>query len=107
MIDIKVEKRNGQIVDFESERLEKGIRKAFNKRNIDNNKVEEVVRLVIDDIVAIGKPTSKATRIGKIVLKNLRDIDEAAYLCFWAMFGNFETAEEFNKLLVQFQKDYK
>jgi len=107
MIDLKVEKRSGQMVDFDTAKLEQGIRKAFNKRNIDNHKVDRVVQKVVDDIISIGKPTIKSTKIGRIVLKNLREIDEAAYLCFWAMFGNFETADEFNKLLVQFQKDYK
>lgn len=104
VLDLKVEKRNGQVVDFETQRLERGIRRAFNKRTIDNAKVEKIVQAVVDDTINLGKPVVKSTRIGKLVLKNLRDVDEAAYICYWAMFGNFETADEFNKLLKQFQK---
>jgi transcriptional repressor NrdR len=105
MLDLKVEKRNGQVVDFDTDKLEYGVRKAFNKRSIDKAKVDKIIQKVVDDIINLGKATVKSTKIGRIVLKNLREVDEAAYLCFWAMFGNFETAEEFNKLLIQFQKD--
>lgn len=103
MFDLKIEKRNGQLVDFDSEKLAYGIRKSFNKRSIDNHKVDQVVSGVIEDIMNINKPTIKSTKLGTIVLKRLRSIDEAAYICYWAMFGNFQTAEEFNQLLKEFQ----
>ncbi len=102
VLDLMVEKRNGQIVNFSEEKLEKGIRKAFNKRRIDNQKIGKIIQKVIEDIVATGKNPVKSTRIGKIVLKNLQSFDEAAYVCFWAMYGNFETAEEFDNLLKKF-----
>jgi transcriptional repressor NrdR len=100
-----VEKRNGQIVPFEIEKIETGIRKSFNKRKIDNIKIAKLVQKVVEDIVATGKNPIKSTRIGKIVLKNLREVDEAAYICFWAMYGSFDTAEDFNKLLKEFNED--
>lgn len=102
VFELKVEKRNGQLVDFDIQRLEKGIKKAFNKRSIDNSKVDKVVQKIVDEIMSSDKTKIKSTRIGRIVLKNLREVDEAAYICFWAMFGNFETADEFNTLLKKF-----
>jgi transcriptional repressor NrdR len=105
VLDLKVEKRNTQIVDFDQEKLEMGIRKAYNKRSIDNDKIATLVQKVTEDILALDKNPIKSTRIGRIVLKNLRNFDEAAYICYWAMFGNFETADEFNRLLKEFQKD--
>ena len=104
VFDLKVEKRSGQIVDFDPDRLEQGIRSAYNKRSVNHSQMTSLLQNTIDEVVAIGKNPIKSTRIGKIVLRNLRDVDEAAYICYWAMFGNFETAEEFNTLLKQFQK---
>lgn len=103
IIDLKVEKRNGQLVDFDQDKLESGIRKAYNKRTVDSDKINDLVQQVIEDVVALGKNPIKSTRVGKLVLKNLRKLDEAAYICYWAMFGNFETAEEFNDLLKEFK----
>ena len=105
ILDLYVEKRNGQIVPFEIEKIETGIRKSFNKRKVDNIKIAKLVQKVVEDIVATGKNPIKSTRIGKIVLKNLREVDEAAYICFWAMYGSFDTAEDFNKLLKEFNEE--
>lgn len=105
ILDLYVEKRNGQVVPFEIEKIEQGIKKSFNKRKIDTFKISRLVQKVVEDIVALGRNPVKSTRIGKIVLKNLREYDEAAYICYWAMYGSFNTAEDFNKLLKEFNTE--
>jgi transcriptional repressor NrdR len=99
ILDLKVEKRNGQLVDFSEESLAKGIRKSFNKRSVNLNKINAVTQKIIDDILETGKNPIKSTRIGKIVLKNLKQIDEVAYICFASMFLNFENLNDFSRLV--------
>lgn len=99
VLDLMVEKRNGQTMPFSEEKLEKGIKKAFNKRRIDNNKVSNIVQKVTEDILATDKNPIKSTKIGKIVLKNLEKVDKVAYICFSAMFSNFENEDDFIKLI--------
>ncbi len=105
ILDLYVEKKNGQVELFSEDKLERGIRKAFNKRRIDNEKISSLLQRVIENITEVDKNPIKSTRIGRIVLKNLREVDEAAYICYWAMFGNFSSADEFNKLLKEVTKD--
>jgi len=105
ILDLYVEKRNGQTELFSEGKLEKGIAKAYNKRRIDQEKIDRLVQKITEDTLATGKNPIKATRIGKLVLKNLKHTDEAAYICYWAMYGNFDTAESFNKLLKEFEAD--
>ena len=102
VLDLYVSKRNGQVELFDQEKLTKGIAKAFNKRKIDNQKVTHIVQDVIQEVIEQNQNPIKSTKLGRIVLRNLREIDEAAYICYWAMFGNFESTEDFNKLLKQF-----
>lgn len=104
ILDLKVEKRNGQLVDFSEENLAKGIRKAFNKRSINLTKINMVIQKVVDDILETNKNPVKSTKIGKIVLKNLKAIDEVAYICFAAMFLNFENLDDFSRLVKNIQK---
>ena len=103
VLALNVEKRNKQVVAFSEEKLRKGVRKAFNKRTIDNNKIDKLVQSVIEDVLAANRNPIKSRRIGKILLKNLKKVDEAAYICYWAMYGNFDTAEDFNRLLEEFR----
>ncbi len=102
VLDLKVEKRNGQIVDFSEEKLESGIRKSFNKRSINSQKISSLVQKTIEDILLTNKNPIKTTKIGKIVLRNLKNTDDAAYICFGAMFWSFSSVEDFKKLLTDF-----
>ena len=104
LLDLYVEKKNGQVEILSESKLESGIVKAFNKRHINKEKVAMLVQKVVEDILDTNKNPIKSTKIGRIVLKNLRKTDEAAYICYWAMFGNFESAVEFNKLLKEFNR---
>jgi transcriptional repressor NrdR len=105
ILDLKVEKRNGQLVDFSEENMAKGIRKSFNKRSININKINAVIQKVVEDILETGKNPVKSTKIGKIVLKNLKAVDEVAYICFAAMFLNFENLDDFSRLVKNIQKE--
>ena len=105
ILDLKVEKRNGQVVDFNQATLEKGIKKAFNKRSVNLNKISAVTQKIIDNIIETGKNPIKSTKIGKIVLKNLKQVDEVAYICFAAMFLNFENLDDFSSLVKAIQDD--
>ena len=105
ILDLSVEKRNGRVMPFSEEKLERGIRKAFNKRTINPEKIDAILQRVLEEIIKLDKNPIKTARIGRIVLKVLKEMDEAAYICFSAMFGDFDTAEDFNKLLKQFEDD--
>jgi transcriptional repressor NrdR len=105
ILDLKVEKRNGQLVDFSEQSLAKGIRKSFNKRSVNLNRINTVIQKIIDDILETGKNPIKSTKIGKIVLRNLREVDEVAYICFAAMFLNFENLQDFSRLVQEIQRD--
>jgi transcriptional repressor NrdR len=105
ILDLKVEKRNGQLVDFSEQSLAKGIRKSFNKRSVNLSKINAVIQKIIDDILETGKNPIKSTKIGKIVLRNLKEVDEVAYICFAAMFLNFENLADFSRLVQEIQRD--
>lgn len=105
ILELNVEKRNGRVIPFSEEKLRAGVRKSFNKRNVDNEKIDLIVEKVIDEIIKSDKNPIKSTKIGRLVLKVLKNVDEAAYISFMAMFENFDTTQDFNKLLREFEAD--
>jgi transcriptional repressor NrdR len=106
MVDIYVIKRNGQEVPFNKEKLKLSIQKAFNKRKVNLDLINSLVERVTDDVLSKNKDTISSEEIGNIVLNQLNSKDEAAYICFMAMFKNFATAEDFIKLVKQFEINY-
>jgi transcriptional repressor NrdR len=101
--DIYVQKRNGTTELFSEEKIEKGIRKAFNKRVVDEEKMRYMLHRVVEDVIKSSDNPIKSKKVGSIVLNILRETDEVAYICFCAMFGNFDTVDDFSKLIKGFK----
>ena len=101
-IQLKVEKKDGRVEDYEREKIKKGIFRAIEKRPV----TEEQVEALIDDIeekLLNRKSTQISTSdIGRMVLTRLKKLDKVAYLRFASVFLEFdnigEFKEEINKL---------
>ena len=93
------------MIPFDESKIEKGVKKSFNKRTINEEKIQRIVQEVVERVLSEDENPIKSKKIGKIVLKTLQKHDEAAYICFWSMYGNFDSAEDFNRLLSQFDDE--
>lgn len=105
--DIYIKKRNGQEVAFNKEKLRNSIIKAFNKRKINIDLINKITEQVTEAIIAKTDDTVSSITIGSLALNALRDSDQAAYICYMAMFQNFETAKDFIQLVKQFENNYE
>ena len=68
--------------------------KACNKRPVDPNNVEQVIN-ELEHEWASNKKGITSKRIGKDILRKLRDIDDIAYLRFASVYIHFEDAKHF------------
>jgi transcriptional repressor NrdR len=98
-LDLLVEKRDGRVEEFSERKLSNGIQKAFNKRSINQKQIDQMISKIVEEIVFMKKSTVTSAEIAKMVLRHLQKVDVAAYVCFWAMFGNFSTLKEFKDLI--------
>ena len=105
VLDQYVEKRSGRVIPFDESKIEQGVKKSFNKRTINEEKIQRIVQEVVERVLSEDENPIKSKKIGKIVLKTLQKRDEAAYICFWSMYGNFDSAEDFNRLLSKFDEE--
>jgi transcriptional repressor NrdR len=98
-LELKVVKKNGSVEDYKREKLAKGVRKACWKREVLEEKMEEL----LDDIELklLNRRTIqiKSTDIGKMVLARLKKLDDVAYLRFASVYMDFEKASDFSKVL--------
>jgi transcriptional repressor NrdR len=106
VIDMYVRKRNGQEVQFNRDKLQSSILKAFNKRKVDLHRIKVITDEIIEELITSKDEVTSSEDIGNIVLNHLRDVDQAAYICFMAMFKNFDTAQDFIQLVKQFENNY-
>jgi transcriptional repressor NrdR len=101
MFPVAVIKRNGDKEPYKREKILIGLRKAFEKRPVTSQQIEEITNKIEAELRAEGKKEIPSSVVGMQVLKNLKDIDEVAYLRFASVYKDFKDVSEFQSELGQ------
>lgn len=102
---LKVIKSDGTREDFDRSKLEKSIQIASNKRPIPASKIEEMVLQIENEIENYGKSEVEAKRIGELVMENLRELDEVAYIRYASVYKKFKDLNEFRNQINKFDNN--
>ena len=94
--EIKVIKKSGQKETFDREKIKSGIKKACEKRPITEEKIEKMVS-VVEDKVRKKRKEVKTDLIGDLVSKELRKVDNVAYIRFASVYRDFADISDFKK----------
>jgi len=95
-IELIVKKRNGNLEEFQYEKLFNGIENAFGGQELSDKKLKNLVDTVFLDLKKHGKKI-ESKLIGETVLLNLKDINEVAYLRFASVYKEFSDISDFEK----------
>jgi transcriptional repressor NrdR len=97
-VDISIQKKDGSLEKFDSEKLKKGILKAVDPKRIPLEDIEEFCEDVERRVLTSPQQIS-STEIGQMVLTWLRTKDPLAYMRFASVYKNFESVKDFKKEL--------
>jgi transcriptional repressor NrdR len=97
LLNFVVVKKDGHKEDYKRAKLENGIRKALEKRPVENKKIEEAVDEIEYKLHLKKDCEIQSREIGKLVLEKLKELDDVAYLRFASVYKGFGSAESFVK----------
>jgi transcriptional repressor NrdR len=92
---IKVVKKDGSRVTFEREKIRTGLEKACWKRPVSMEQIDGLVMSVEQEILAGLDQEVESQRLGEMVMKRLRDLDQVAYVRFASVYRDFTDAQDF------------
>jgi len=95
--EIYVIKKDGRRELFDKTKLEGGIKKAFEKRPISQQKIIQMIDEIEEQIRKKGKKEINSSIIGNIVSKKLKSLDKVAYIRFASVYRDFEDVNDFKK----------
>ena len=98
MIEItlpRVIKSNNIREAFSEEKLKKGMLRALEKRPVSIEDVEISVVSIINKIKKLGEKEISSRKIGELVMHELYQLDEVAYVRFASVYRKFESIGEF------------
>ena len=95
--DIYIIKKDGRREKFDREKLEGGIIKAFEKRPIAKEKINETINEIEEQIRKKGKKEIKTSEIGELVMKKIKKLDNVAYIRFASVYRDFQDINDFKQ----------
>ncbi|PMQ01523.1 MAG: transcriptional regulator NrdR [Dictyoglomus sp. NZ13-RE01] len=102
---ILVIKKDGRREPFDKNKLLLGLQRATVKRNIENEKLEEIIDDILREIRKQGLSEIRSKDLGMMVLERLRKLDVVAYIRFASVYQEFSSVDEFSKLLSELEKE--
>ena len=94
---LAVVKRSGVTEPFSREKVIKGVRRACQGRDVDDDALNLLAQQVEDAVRAAGSPEIPSNEVGLAILGPLRDLDEVAYLRFASVYRSFSSAADFER----------
>ena len=93
----KIIKQNGQREPFNEDKLRAGIQRAVEKRPVSTERVETAVAQIKHTLQATGERELPARTLGELVMDQLRELDQVAYVRFASVYRRFEDVSEFSE----------
>jgi transcriptional repressor NrdR len=92
--NLMVIKKDGRREKFSREKVMNGIVKACEKRPISMEKIEEITNALEARARKMGTEIS-TTEIGEMIMKELRKLDQIAYVRFASVYRDFRDIDQF------------
>jgi len=94
---IMIIKKDGSRQAFDRDKLMNGIRKACEKRPVALADIERVVDSIERGLNNMMEKEVKSTFLGELVMEQLKDLDEVAYVRFASVYRSFKDVNTFIK----------
>lgn len=97
-------KRDGRRQPFDEDKLRRGIEKALEKRPVSNEAFEACIQHITHALRETGEREVPARKLGEIVMDELRELDQVAYVRFASVYRSFEDIEAFRAEVEQLER---
>lgn len=101
----RVVKQDGRREPFGEEKLRNGMLRALERRPVETDRVEEAIHRIKRQALTTGEREVKSRHIGEWVMRELRALDQVAYVRFASVYRSFEDVQAFRDLIERLEKD--
>jgi transcriptional repressor NrdR len=99
-----VVKTNGNRVPYDGEKIRTGFMRALHKRPVPTEYVEQAVNRIEQRILALGEREIPSRVIGEMVMRELKKMDDVAYIRFASVYEDFQRVDDFRDAILEVKK---
>ncbi|MBR9826334.1 MAG: transcriptional repressor NrdR [Alphaproteobacteria bacterium] len=97
--ELSVMKKSGRRVPFDREKLSRSIQLAAQKRNIDADRIEQMISGIVRQLESSGETDITSDRVGELVMEALKGVDSVAYVRYASVYKDFHKVEDFREFI--------
>ena len=101
----RIIKQNGIREPFNEDKLLAGFTKALEKRPVSIESLDEAMNRIKATLRSTGEREISSRDVGEQVMKELRELDEVAFVRFASVYRSFKDLNEFRKEIDRLSKD--
>lgn len=97
--ELTVSKKSGRRVPFDREKLSRSIQLAAQKRNIEAERIEQMISGIVRQLESSGETDITSDRVGELVMEALKSVDSVAYVRYASVYKDFHRVEDFREFI--------
>ncbi len=107
LLDLMIIKRDGRRESYNRDKLASGLKKSLEKRSVDEDKFKKLIHNIESGLQKLRKSEVDSQQVGEIAMKQLKKVDQVAYIRYASIYEDFKDANEFKEELNKLIKKRK
>lgn len=99
LLNIVIIKNDGRQEPYQRNKLIRGLKRAIEKRPISDDQFQRLISRIERDIQKLKQDKVTSRKIGEIVMRHLKRVDEVAYIRFASVYRSFKDLQSFKREL--------
>ena len=97
-------KQNGNRTAYDREKIRTGFMRALHKRPVPTQYVDAAITRIEQRVLALGEREVPSRVIGEMVMRELKKMDDVAYIRFASVYEDFQRVDDFRDAIQQVKR---
>ena len=99
-----VVKKDGRRIEYERAKLLGSFHLALRKRPVSTEQIDGAVERIEEKLLNLGVREVPSSRIGELVMRELKKLDKVAYVRFASVYRSFEDVDDFKNVVDEIRR---
>ena len=99
-----VVKKDGRRIEYERDKLLGSMKLALRKRPVSTEQIDSAVERIEEKLLNLGVREIPSSRIGELVMRELKKLDKVAYVRFASVYRSFEDVDDFKNVVDEIRR---
>ena len=99
-----VVKKDGRRIEYDRAKLLGSFHLALRKRPVSTEQVDSAVERIEEKLLNLGVREIPSSRLGELVMRELKKLDKVAYVRFASVYRSFEDVDDFKSVVDEIRR---